>query len=277
MRKIILFIVGLVFSMGTCSQIGGRTTQTTAPRAGVREPFMTKQSVYFQDGTTLDEYTSYQWDAGYTHINNETRYSASGAMLEQVEFSYNEDRGYLSTRITRDMESRLRNRIVYQYNPQSQLSRESLVDNRGRVVSTYEYAYDGRGNRTNRVIRNRAGDKLAETTYTYDNQNRMVTSSTLDGSEVVISSTRYTYNAEGNLTSQQITNNEGVVTTNVRAVFQDGLEMRNEMTSAPDNRILMLITNEYGQDRELTRRVMDNRQGESRQVMRYEYIFRPRR
>ena len=269
MRKIILFIVALIFSMVTWPQTGG------AQQAAARDPFMTKQSVFFEDGT-LDEYTTYQWDPNFSRVDNEARYSASGAMLEQVEFAYNEDRGVVTTKITRDVESRLKNRVVYQYNPQGLLWRESIVDNRGRGISTYEYGYDGRGNRTNRIIRNRGGDRLAETLYTFDTQNRMTTSETRDMGNTVISSTRYSYDSQGNLTTQQVLNSEGRVTTNIRAVFQNGNEVRNEMVNA-DGEVLLLVTSEYGRDGEMTTRTVDNIQGQSKQVMRYEYTFRPRR
>jgi len=275
MQKIFLFIVALVFSLGTCSQFGGRRTQTPAPATGTRQAFMTWQSVFFEDGS-LDEFTTYQWDAGFNHIDTEIRHSASGAMLEQIEFSYHEERGFLQTRITRDVEHRLRNRVVYQYTPEGQLWRESLVDNKGRVVSSFEFTYDDRGNRVSRVMRNRAGDRLAETLFTYDAQGRLLVSETRDGGGNTISSTRFSYDAQGNLVAQQTFNNVGTPTTSVRATWQDGLEVRNEMISA-EGRLLMRITNEFGQERELVERIMDNIQGESLQIMRFDYVFRPRR
>ena len=271
MRNIILLIGALVFSMATCSQTGGRRASTT----GGRQPFEVRQSVYFEDGS-LDEYTTYQWDSSYTHKDNEARYSASGAMLEQIEYAYNENRGDMTTKITRDVEMRLKNRIVYQYNPQGQLWRESLVDNKGKVVSTYEYSYDNRGNRISRVIKNRAGDRLAETVYTFDGEGKMLTSETREAGNTVISSTRYNYDGQGNLVGQQVLNNEGRPTTVIRAIWQDGREIRNEQASA-DGTVQLLVTNEYGPDGELTKKTIDNRQGESIQVMQYEYTFRPRR
>ena len=270
MRRIIFFVITLIFSMATCSQAANRRQVTSA-----RDAFEVKQSVLFEDGS-LDEVLTSDWDSTFTHITNQERRSASGAMLEQIEFSYHEDRGYLTTRITRDVESRLRNRIVYQYNAQGNLWRESLVDNRNRVVSTYEFDYDNRGNRTGRRIMNRAGDLLAETLFTFDGAGRMTTSTTRDGGGSVISSTRFSYDSQGNLISQQVLNSDGAVTTNVSARWQDGLEMVNE-TRAPDNTLRLEIRNEYGDDRELVRRVIRNIQGESTQILQFEYTFRPRR
>jgi hypothetical protein len=255
--------------MATCSQAGGKKTV----RGGDREAIQTKQSVYFSDGT-LDEYTTSTWNSSYVHVDNEARYSASGAMLEQVEFAYNEDKGFITTKLTRDVEMRLKNRVVYQYNPQGYLHRESLADNKGKVVSTYEYAYDNRGNRISRTILNRAGQKLAETVYTFDNQGRMLTSQTRDFMESAISSTRYSYDAQGNLVKQEVLNNDGRATAVINAVWQDGNEVRNEMVSA-DGKVQMRVTNEYDKDGALIKKTIENFQGESKQIMQYEYTFRP--
>jgi len=268
MRKINLLLVALIVSMATCSQAGGRRTRD-------REALEIKHSIFFADGT-LDEYTTSQWDSAYTHVDSQARYSASGAMLEQVEFAYNDDKGYITTKITRDVESRLRNRVVYQYNPQGRLFRESLVDNKGKVISTYEYTYDGKGNRISRIIKNRAGDRLAETVYEFDSQGRMTSSKTQDFGGGAISSTEYQYDSQGNLVKQVVKNNEGRTTATINAVWQDGNEIRNEMLGA-DGSIQMLVINEYGGNGELVKKTIDNRQGASKQIMQYEYTFRPAR
>jgi hypothetical protein len=268
MKRISFFILALVVSLATCSQAGGN-------RRSNREALEVKHSVFFADGS-LDEYTTSAWNSSYSHVDNQVRYSASGAMLEQVEFAYNDDKGYVTTKITRDVESRLKNRVVYQYNPQGFLFRESLVDNKGKVVSTYEYSYDNRGNRVSRIIKNRAGDRLAETVYTFDGQGRMTTSQTRDFMESAISSTRYSYDSQGNLIRQEVLNSEGRPTAVINAVWQEGFEVRNEMVSA-DGTIQMRVTNEYGDNGELIRKTIENFQGESKQTMQYEYVFRPTR
>jgi len=267
MRKAILFAVALVFlDWNLFSQSGNNRG---------REAHEIKNSTFFADGT-LDEYTTTEWNSTYTHVDNEVKYSASGAMLEQVEFAYNDDKGWKTTKITRDVESRLKNRIVYQYNEQGKLWRESLVDNKGKVVSTYEYGYDSRGNQISRVMKNRTGNKLAETVYTYDASGKMLTSETKDAGDNKISSTKYNYDSQGNLINQQVFNGAGQVTSVISSVFQGGLETRNEIKT-PDGNVQMRVTNEYGKDGELTKKTIENFQGDSKQVIQYEYVFRPRR
>ena len=267
MQRVILFTVALLLPIAAYSQAGGRQTG---------EPFERRQDVFFADGS-LDEYTTTDWNPSYTHITHQRRYSASGAMLEQVEFSYNEDRGNLQTKLTRDVEERLRNRIVYQYNNQNRLWRESLVDNRGRVVSTHEFTYDNRGNSISRVIKNRAQEILAETVYTWNAQGRMTASQTRDAGGVLISSTVYSYDGQGNLTRQDVTDGDGNPTTVVQSTWRDGLEVENVMTSAATRTMQLRIRNEFGQNRELLTRRIENFQGNSTQVIRFEYVFRVRR
>ena len=266
MGKAILFVVALVFlNWNLFSQSGGRG----------REPFEVKNLTFFADGT-LDEYMTTEWNNTYTHRDNEIKYSASGAMLEQVEYAYNDDKGWLTTKITRDVESRLKNRWVYQYNDQGKRWRESLVDNKGKVSSTFEYAYDAKGNVISRVMKNRTGNKLSEITYTYDSGGKMLTSETKDAGDNKIASTKYNYDSQGNLISTQVTNSAGQVTQVTNSVFQGMLETRYEQKT-PDGSVLMRVTYEYGKDSELTKKTIENIQGSSKQVIQYEYVFRPRR
>jgi len=262
MRKAILFGVALVFSIATCSQTGGNT----------QVAYEIKHSVFFADGS-LDEYTTSKWNTAYTRIDNEIRYSASGAMLEQVEFAYNEDKGYKTAKITKDVESRLKNRVAYLYNAQGQLFRESLIDNKGIVINFFEYSYDGRGNQISRVMKNRTGARLAETVFTYDSSGKMLTSETRDAGDKKISGTKYTYDSQGNLINQQVTDPAGRVTAVTNSVFQSGREIKRE-TVSPDGSVQMRTTNEYGRNNELTKQTIENFQGDSKQFIQYEYIFR---
>jgi len=269
MKRIYLLIAVLTIPMVAYSQAGGSRAKGNDNAREV------KQSIFFADGT-LDEYVVSEWDSTYSHVDNQVRRSASGTMLEQVEYAYNDEKGYVTTKITRDVESRLRNRVVYQYDPQGNLSRESLVDNKGKIVSTYEYTYDNKGNRISRVIKNRAGDRLAETVYTFDTQGKMLSSQTRDFMESAISSTQYSYDSAGNLVRQTVLGSDGKATATINVVWQDGREIKNEMIAA-DGSVQMRVTNEYGSNGELVRKTIENFQGESKQVMQYEYTFRPTR
>ena len=266
MRKVILFVTALLLSMGTCSQTAARRTTNEVP-------FEVKRSVLFAD-LRLDEYTTSEWNSGYSNIENERRFSASGAMLEHIEFSYNEDQGNrITTKITRDVESRLKNRVTYQYNPQGKLAREVLIDNKGKVVSTYEFTYDGSGNCISRIIKDRTGGKLAETVYTVDSAGRRLTSETRDFGQSAISSTRFSYDPQGQLVKEEVVNADGRLTSSTIYEWRDGNEVTNELRAA-DNKVQMRITSEYGTRGELTRKTIDNFQGESKQILQYEYVFR---
>jgi len=274
MRKIILFLVAFVLSMATCSQTAGKRAQgASAGSGGV--PFETKRSTFFADGK-LDEYTLSSWDAAYSNVIAEERYSASGGMIEQIEFVYDDGKGLITSKITRDVESRIKNRVAYQHNPQGNLWRENYVDKNGKIVSTLEFTYDNRGNRISKIIKNRAGDKLAETVYTYDASQKLTNSLTRDYAENAISSTKYSYDSSGNIVREEVMNGEGKITSITTYTWQNGREVRNVLANA-DGKEQLRISSEYGEDGELTRKVIENFQGDSKQAVVYEYIFRPAR
>jgi len=265
MKKVVLFITALVLSVGTCSQTAGR-------RASDEVPFEVKRSVFFAD-MRLDEYSTSEWDSAYKFLIKEKRFSASGGLLEQFEYAINQDRGIVVTKMTTDSESRLKNRVVYQYNEKSNLITERLLDSKAKVISSYEFTYDNNGHLISRVIKDRSGIKMAETTYTVDVNGRRLTSVTRDLSQNAISSTQFSYNSQGQLIKEEVTNAEGRLTSSTVYEWQDGNEVKNELRSA-DNTVQMRITSEYGNRGELNKKTIDNFQGESKQIMQYEYVFR---
>ncbi|MCL2139282.1 MAG: hypothetical protein FWH41_07100 [Treponema sp.] len=263
MRKIFLLFASLVFSMGTCSQSGGTRT---------RDAFETKKSIFF-DNSALDEFTTSVWDSSFTNMVKQERFSASRAKLEQIELTYNE-KNNITTKITKDAESVLKNRVVYQYDQKGQLIVEALRDQKNKPISTYEYAYNDKGFRTERSIKSNQDKLLAKTTYTVDSNGRILRSETKDGSATTISYTEYKYDSQGNLIEQKVSNGDGVLTSIINAVWQNGNEIRNEMKS-PDGTVQYRITKEYGQDGEVMKEIVENLQGQSKQILQYEYEYRP--
>jgi predicted dithiol-disulfide oxidoreductase (DUF899 family) len=117
---------------------------------------------------------------------------------------------------------------------------------------------------------------MAETVYTYNAQGQMTESQTKDSGETVISRTVYSYDGSGNLVRQQVYNGDGTLTSVLTSVWENGREMSNVMTDARGT-IQLRVTNVYGSNGELTRKTIENLQGDSSQTMVYEYTFRPRR
>jgi hypothetical protein len=282
--KILVILIGvwaLGFSSCATGQKGAGGGSGAGPGAAAaasssgQEMVETKESVLFADGT-LDEYTTLEYDPSFINVVNQSRHSASGALLETVEFAYQDESGWLTTKLTRDMEDRLRARVVYQYNAEGRLWRETLTNNAGKAISSYEYGYDARGNRISRIVNNGAGVKLAETRYVFNDAGLMTASETTDGSGRKINSTENGYDSRGNLTSQKIYNAGGELTATINAAWQDGLEVSNEQQSA-DGTVQIRIINEYSPDGRLSRKTVENFQGESTQVFEYEYTPAPRR
>ena len=260
MRKIILFILSLVISMGVYSQ--------------TRQPdvFLAKQLTYFED-MTLDEYVESGWDNSFSNIIEEKRYTATAALLDQVELVYLERSGQISEKLTKNPEMQLITRVVYLYNNKGLLETEAIRDRKNRQVSTSVYAYDDRGFQIERTLRGQNDRFLARTFYTNDSRGRMIKSETKDPSGNPISHTEYTYDSQGNLTEQRVFNSEGVLTSIIRSEWQNGRETKNVMLDA-NGRQQLVVTKTYGQNGELLEEVVQNIQGDSKQVLKYEYTVR---
>jgi hypothetical protein len=270
----------MIFVSCTSTGQGDAAGQTGAPSTSVsrrardsegRIPVEKRVLVKFADGA-LDEYTVSEYDDSDILLQVQNRYSASGTLLEQVEYTYQEEQGVVTTKLTKDDENRLKSRVVYQYNDRNYLTKETFVNRAGKAVSSFEYTYDTNGVRLSRSINNGAGVKLAETVYTYKD-GMVISSETKDGAGRKVSAAENQYDSEGNLTSQKVYNANGVVTRLVSAVWENGLEVLNEQKT-PDGEVQLRVRNEYGAAGELLRQTIENLQGQSTQILEYEYVFR---
>ncbi|MDR1318488.1 MAG: hypothetical protein LBJ90_02600 [Treponema sp.] len=287
MKKEIIFtsVLALIFAACATTQNSapGRTvTGSGAPASGTTPrdaagqiPVETKSMILFADGT-LDEYTTTDYDSSYTNRVNQNRYSASGALLERVEYSYREGKEQPAAKITRDAENQIKNRVAYEYNDRGNLVKETLFNKAEKIVSLYEYGYDNKGNRVSRTVNGGTGIKMAETIYTYNSSGTLESSETKDGAGRKISSTVNQYNSQGNLINQKVMNGDGQVASLINTVWRDGHEIESEQTGQ-DGSVQLRITNEYGAGGELLKKTVENFQGDSTQIMRYEYTFKPGR
>jgi hypothetical protein len=253
------------------------TTQPAQPKANAsgQIPVEKKSLIKFADGS-LDEYIESEYDSSDVMLLFQNRFTASGTLVEQIEYTYHEEKHYLTAKMTKDDENKLKNRIVYQYNDRDKLAIETIVNKAGKAVSANEYGYNGENQVISRSIKNGAGAKLAETFYTYNSNGLITSSETKDANGRKISASESQYDANGDLVSQKFYNSAGNVTRTVSLVWENGLEVKNEQKSASGD-IQMRITNVYGETGELLRKTVENIQGGSVQVMEYEYTFRPAR
>ncbi|MDR2258542.1 MAG: hypothetical protein LBE14_05275 [Treponema sp.] len=282
MKITVIFITILALMFTSCAtgqKAAGESSSAPPEAAGGAPdgqiPVETKSSVLFADGS-LDEYLTSDYDSSLTTLLSQNRYSASGALMEQMEYAYQEDQGWLTTKITRDVENRLKTRVVYEYDSQGRMIRETLVNKSGKAVSSYAYGYDEKGNRVSRTVNSGTGVKLAETTYTFNNAGLVAASETKDGSGNKINSAENQYDASGNLITQKVYNARGEITTMINTTWQDGVEVETEQTDS-NGTVQIRIVNEYGPGRELIRRKVENIQGQSTQILQYEYTFKSRR
>jgi hypothetical protein len=279
MKKYLSILVVLVLFLSSCGSgpkgaggDSGSRPGTAGKAEGGQIPVPTKEAILFADGS-LDEYTTMDYDSTFTNVLNASRFSASGALLEQVEFAYQDESDRLTTKITRDVESRLKNRIVYQYKDQSNKPwKETLTNKAGKAVSSYEYTYNDKGKLLSRAIFNAAGVKLVETVYTLNNAGLPLSSETSDGTGKKINSTENQYDSSGHLIGWKVFNANGDLVSSFSAVWKEGHEVENQQIGA-DGAVQARTVNEYGPNGELLRKKIENFQGESVQVMEYEYVF----
>jgi YD repeat-containing protein len=168
-------------------------------------------------------------------------------------------------------QDQVRTLIEYEYD-QGLLQKETMKNKDGSVISVYEYSYDGQGNRTGRVWKNSRGVKVAETVYAYTD-GKLVSSETKNAGGNKINSIEYQYDAQGSRVKQESRDGSGKITSVFTAVWQNGFETRNEFLGA-DNAVQQRETNTFGADGELIQKLIENIQGKSAQVIKYEYAFK---
>jgi hypothetical protein len=238
-------------------------------------PVEKRAVVKFADGT-IDEFTISEYDPSDITLLSQNRFSASGGLMDQIEYTYDEERNVLTNKMTKDDENRIKSRIVYVHDEATdKLMRETVVNKSGKAVSTNVYTYNSSGFVTARAILNGNNVKLAETFYTY-NGDQVVSSKTQAGDGRPISSSTNEYDRSGNLVNQVLYNAAGNVTRRISTTWQEGHEIEVTQTTA-DGKPLLRITNEYGAAGELLMKRVENYQGESTQIIEFEYEFRPDR
>jgi hypothetical protein len=282
--RLITLVVAVVLVFASCGSSpapesggGGAPAPASGGRAPApgQIPVEKRAVVKFADGT-VDEFTLSEYDPSDITLLGQNRFSASGGLMDQIEFTYDEVKKVITTKLTKDEENRLKSRIVYINDEDTgRLLKESVVNKASKVVSSNEYTYNEAGNVASRAILNGNNVRLAETVYTYEG-NLVVASKTQDGSGKPISSSVSDYDRDGNLVQQVLYNAAGNITRKISTVWQNGMEMEITQTTA-DGRPQLKITNEYGAAGELLKKTVENYQGNSVQIMEFEYEFRPAR
>jgi hypothetical protein len=244
-----------------------------APASG-QIPLEKRAVVKFADGT-IDEFTLSEYDpSDITLLKEQNRFSASGGLMDQIEYTYDEEKKVITTKLTKDEENRLKSRIVYINDENTgRLLKESVVNKASKVVSSNEYTYNEDGNVASRAILNGNNVRLAETVYIYKG-NLVVASKTQAGNGKPISSSTNDYDRDGNLVQQVLYNAAGQITRKISTVWQNGKEMVVIQTTR-DGKPQMKITNEYGAAGELLKKTIENYQGNSVQILEFEYEFKP--
>jgi len=235
----------------------------------VKVPVEVKNRTMFADGT-LDEATTSEYDPATMLLVGQTRTSASGAVLERVEYAYN---GNLPvSRTSRDAEGKVSSVRTYTYDGAGLLSGETLKDGAGKMVSASLYAYDAAGVRLSWIVKDAKGVQVAETVYTVKD-GRVLGAELRDGAGKKNGSSVYAYDADGRIVSQKYNNALGSLQRIEASVWENGRLIREERQSA-GGQVQQRTDYSYGPEGEVTRKVYEDLQGKSKKIVEFEYTFR---
>lgn len=235
----------------------------------VQVPVEVKSVVKFADGS-VDEYTISVWDSTWKYVQIQTRYTASGAVLEKTEFTYEKD--LLVGKTVTDREDKIVSRRSYSYTPTGLVNTEVVYDANGKQVSGYEYLYDEKNNKIAWIVKDANNSKIAETKYTYKN-GKVQSAELFDGMGKKNGSSTYEYNADGNLILVSYYNGLGSLLRKEYSYWDNGVLVKEERTSA-GGQVLQRTTYEYGPNKEIIRKVVEDLQGKSNQIVEFEYTIR---
>ncbi|GAB1481921.1 hypothetical protein MASR2M78_07360 [Treponema sp.] len=287
MKKILVIATAAAFLFSCAS--AGRVETAAAPEAAqkteilaaapapvqkepvlitVRIPVETKSKQYFADAT-LDEYTLSEYSSS-DDLLAQSRYSASGSVVERTEYSYKD--GELISKKIIDGEGKLQSRKTYSYGPRGHILLEVLEDGAGKTISSFEYSYDEQGHRSAWIVKDSKGVPIAETLYSYKD-GRIRSAELRDGSGKKTGSSAYEYDAEGFLSVQRYFDASGSTLRIESTTWKDAKIVLEERSTA-GGFVQQRSTYEYGKDGELLKKTMEDLVGKNKRIFEYEYRFR---
>ncbi len=237
-------------------------------RITVRIPVERKSSIRFSDGS-LDEYSLPEYDDAFI-LKVQTRYSASGSILEQTRFTV--EAGRLVRKATTDGEGKLVSSRNYVYGADGLVSVETLVDGNGKPLSSFEFGYDASGHRISWTVKDPKGSVLAVTSYAYKD-GKIRNAELKDGVGRTNGSSAYEYDADGRIAKQSYFDAKGSLLRMEFTRWVAGSIAAEERTNAGGT-VQQRTSYEYGADGELLRKTVEDLVGKSKQSVEYEYDFR---
>jgi hypothetical protein len=237
----------------------------------IRIPLEIKATVWFADGSLDESIISDRDQTG--SIIAQSRVTASGTVVERTEFVYQENKPQYKS--VKDGDGKLVSRRTYAYTPSGALAGESIEDGAGKRLSSFEYAYDAADHRTKWSVKDSGGTVLAETVYTYTD-GKIQNAELRDGIGRKTGSSTYEYDADGRLVKQTFFDVNGSVLRIETTAWKDG-KIASEERKTAGNTVQQRTSNEYGNDGELLKKIVEDFVGKSKLITTYEYVIREER
>jgi len=238
----------------------------------VKIPVEKKSSLRFGDGS-LDEYALSEWDETQTKLLAQSRFTASGTLVEKITYSFAADA--VSVKLATDGEGKVVSRRDFAYDSLRRLAKDTLSDAAGKVVSSSEYAYNASGARVSWAMRDAKNVVIAETVYAYKD-GRLDKSELRDGTGKKTGSSVYEYAPSGSLIRVR-TFNAGDSLVRIELSQWEGDRLIREERTSAGGQVQQRISYEYGAQGEMVRKTIEDILGKSKQIIEYEYSFREER
>ena len=245
-------------------------SQKTAPKTiTVQVPVEIKSVIKFADGS-IDEYTTSEYDDEFKTLLFQTRYSASGALVEHTEYKYIE--GKLVEKTIKDHEDKIISKRTFTYGPSGLVTDETVIDGNGKLISAFEYAYDAQNNKIAWIVKNNNNTKVAETRYAYKD-GKVQSAELTDAKGKKNGYSTYEYDSVGNLSVISYYNASGSLLRKEVSYWDKGL-LKKEERSSVGGQVMQRTAYEYGPNQEIIRKTIEDLQGKSKQIIEYEYTNR---
>lgn len=220
-----------------------------------------------ETGSLFDLITEYNYDEKGNLIREIMYDSAGNNLADSIEYEYDEDRNKIRT--NRLVSGVLDSYIVYEYNPENKLIRETEY-NLGNsyeldsfINYTIEYAYDADGKLVSRQSTDAVGN-TETTTYEYDNKG-LLSKEVIKGNDLTQTNT-YTYDDRNRVTKIEYSN--GVLEEYTYSE-ESNLPIK-KVNKVPSLTTTYLYS--YDEFENLIKETIENSESGSKEEIYYEYV-----
>jgi antitoxin component YwqK of YwqJK toxin-antitoxin module len=173
------------------------------------------EELIFFDDDQLAETHRYEYDE-QGRVKYESISYQEGSM-DHVNYTYHSN-GKLHERVQEDEEGTVESREVTEYDGEK-LTRESLYDAEGELVSDTRHTYDEKGNLIETIAWTAEHDEQVKISYEYDEKGRRECTETFSGTGQIVARTTVTYDDKDNVI--EMLEEDTIATKNTKITYDE--------------------------------------------------------